>query len=111
VAQAGKYTTTEREQAFLDTIENPKYDRQIINGLLPLMRLGGDPGVQGEPAGSGHVVPVLLILGGRRERLEGEIPPYLSDRFSCSGIASTSSNRSRALNIQRWPRLRKEARS
>ena len=31
------YVPTEREQAFLDTIENPKYDRQIINGLKPFI--------------------------------------------------------------------------
>ena len=35
MASAGRYVPTEREQAFLDTIENPKYDRQIINGLKP----------------------------------------------------------------------------
>jgi L-lysine 2,3-aminomutase len=28
-----KYVPSEREQAFLDTVENPKYDRQILNGL------------------------------------------------------------------------------
>lgn len=28
-----KYVPSEREQAFLDTVENPRYDRQIINGL------------------------------------------------------------------------------
>ncbi|MDJ0923814.1 MAG: hypothetical protein QNJ77_04560 [Acidimicrobiia bacterium] len=28
-----KYVPSAREQAFLDTVENPKYDRQIINGL------------------------------------------------------------------------------
>ncbi|MDJ0791687.1 MAG: hypothetical protein QNJ71_07305 [Acidimicrobiia bacterium] len=30
-----KYVPSEREQAFLDTVENPRYDRQIINGLDP----------------------------------------------------------------------------
>ncbi|MEA1902412.1 MAG: radical SAM protein [Actinomycetota bacterium] len=30
-----KYVPSAREQAFLDTVENPKYDRQIINGLTP----------------------------------------------------------------------------
>ncbi len=30
-----KYEPTAREQAFLDTIEDPKYDRQIIIGLKP----------------------------------------------------------------------------
>ncbi len=31
----GRYVPAAREQEFLDTIENPKYDRQIINGLKP----------------------------------------------------------------------------
>jgi L-lysine 2,3-aminomutase len=35
---AGKYETSAKEQAFLDTIENPKYDREIINGLKPFFR-------------------------------------------------------------------------
>ena len=35
MAATGKYVPTEREQAFRDTIENPKYDREIINGLKP----------------------------------------------------------------------------
>ncbi|MEZ5174972.1 MAG: hypothetical protein R2823_02045 [Acidimicrobiia bacterium] len=30
-----KYEPTEREQAFLDGVVNPKYDREIINGLDP----------------------------------------------------------------------------
>jgi lysine 2,3-aminomutase len=33
VSRAPKYVPTSREQAFLDTVENPRYDRQIINGL------------------------------------------------------------------------------
>jgi L-lysine 2,3-aminomutase len=35
VATSSKYIPSIREQAFLDTVENPKYDRQIINGLSP----------------------------------------------------------------------------
>jgi lysine 2,3-aminomutase len=30
-----KYIPTQREQTFLDTVENPKYEREIINGLSP----------------------------------------------------------------------------
>ncbi len=30
-----KYVPTAREQAFLDQVEDPKYDRQILNGLNP----------------------------------------------------------------------------
>jgi L-lysine 2,3-aminomutase len=35
VSTSHKYEPTAREQAFLDTIEDPKYDRQIIIGLKP----------------------------------------------------------------------------
>ncbi|MEN8040314.1 MAG: hypothetical protein ABFR95_02320 [Actinomycetota bacterium] len=35
MTRAAKYVPTAKEQAFLDTVENPKYDRQIINGLNP----------------------------------------------------------------------------
>jgi L-lysine 2,3-aminomutase len=35
VSPREKYVPSAREQAFLDTVENPKYDRQIINGLDP----------------------------------------------------------------------------
>ena len=35
MATDDNYVPTQREQAFLDTIENPKYDRQIIIGLKP----------------------------------------------------------------------------
>lgn len=32
-----KYQPTEREQSVLDEVENPRYDRQIVNGLEPFM--------------------------------------------------------------------------
>ena len=32
-----KYQPTEREQLVLDEVENPRYDRQIVNGLTPFM--------------------------------------------------------------------------
>lgn len=32
-----KYQPTEREQLVLDEVENPRYDRQIVNGLEPFM--------------------------------------------------------------------------
>ena len=35
---SNKYVPTEREQAFLDTVVNPKYNRQIINGLDPFIK-------------------------------------------------------------------------
>ncbi len=38
MAKANQYVPTAREQAFLDTVENPKHDRQIINGLSPFFK-------------------------------------------------------------------------
>ena len=35
MAHEESYEMTDRQRAFLDTIESPKYDRQIINGLKP----------------------------------------------------------------------------
>ena len=35
MANTGRYIPAAKEQAFLDTIENPKYEREIINGLKP----------------------------------------------------------------------------
>ncbi len=35
MSQDSKYTPSSREQAFLDGVENTKYDRQNINGLKP----------------------------------------------------------------------------
>jgi L-lysine 2,3-aminomutase len=38
VASDKKYVPTEREKAFLATIENPKYDRDNIVGLAPFLK-------------------------------------------------------------------------
>jgi lysine 2,3-aminomutase len=35
MSEAKKYTPTARELAFLEKVENPRYDRQSINGLTP----------------------------------------------------------------------------
>ena len=32
-----KYVPAAREQAFLDTVESPRYDRRNVNGLKPFM--------------------------------------------------------------------------
>ena len=38
MATETKYVPTDREKAFQGTIENPKYDRDIINGLTPFLK-------------------------------------------------------------------------
>lgn len=35
--RSDSYTPTAREQAFLDTVESPRYDRQTVNGLSPFL--------------------------------------------------------------------------
>ncbi|MDP7008524.1 MAG: hypothetical protein QGI78_03030 [Phycisphaerales bacterium] len=35
MSEKNVYTPTPREQAFLDTVESPKYQREIVNGLNP----------------------------------------------------------------------------
>ena len=47
VAATNKYVQTEREQAFRDTIENPKYDREIINGLKPFFEEKAPDAIRG----------------------------------------------------------------
>ena len=37
MGKAGQYVPTAREQAFLDTVESPRYDRQSVNGLQPFL--------------------------------------------------------------------------
>ncbi len=37
MAKADSYIPTAREQAFLDTVESPRYDRQSVNGLSPFL--------------------------------------------------------------------------
>ena len=38
MSKVQKYVPTAREQAFLDTVQNAKYDRQGINGLAPFFK-------------------------------------------------------------------------
>ena len=38
MANEKRYLPSEREKAFQATIENPKYERDIINGLTPFFK-------------------------------------------------------------------------
>lgn len=38
MSQVPKHVPSEREQAFLDTVENPRYERESINGLSPFFQ-------------------------------------------------------------------------
>ena len=42
-----KYTPTDRERRVLDHVENPRYDRQIVNGLDPFIKQSAPEGMRG----------------------------------------------------------------
>jgi len=79
VATANTYVTTEREQAFLDTIENPKYDREIINGLKPFFEEKAPEDIRSFY--SGDELAMLLELRGTARDVEKRMPVKMSRHF------------------------------
>lgn len=79
MATAGKYVTTQREQAFLDTIENPKYDREIINGLKPFFEEKAPEDIHNFY--SQDELSVLLKLRGTERDVEKRMPVKMSRHF------------------------------
>jgi L-lysine 2,3-aminomutase len=79
VAQAGKYNTTEREQAFLDTIENPKYDRQIINGLKPFFNDKAPEDIKGFY--SAEELAALKALRDTERDVEARMPVKMTRHY------------------------------
>lgn len=70
---------TPREQAFLDTIEDPRYDREIINGLGPFFR-------EKAPAEmrdfySGGEIEVLLSIKGTERDVEKRMPVKITKHY------------------------------
>ncbi len=79
VANAGRYVATEREQAFLDTIENPKYDREITNGLKPFFQDKAPEDVKNFY--SPDEISVLLKLSGTERDVEARMPVKMTRHF------------------------------
>jgi L-lysine 2,3-aminomutase len=79
MASEGKYVPTEREQAFLDTIENPKYDRQIINGLRPFFQDKAPDDIKGFY--SGAELSELAALQGTVRDVESRMPVKMTRHF------------------------------
>lgn len=74
-----KYVPTAREQAFLDTIENPKYDRQIITGLNPFF----DKRVPDDVMSlySSDELVALRALKGTERDVEARMPVKLTRHY------------------------------
>ena len=79
MASAGKYVPSEREQAFLKTIENPKYDREIINGLKPFFEDKAPEDIKGFYAPDELVI--LSQLKGTERDVESRMPVKMTRHF------------------------------
>ncbi|PLX57153.1 MAG: hypothetical protein C0629_03785 [Chromatiales bacterium] len=79
VATAGRYVPTEREQAFLDTIESPKHDRQTINGLKPFLQDTAPPEFRGFY--SRDELSALASVKGTERDVEARMPVKVTGHF------------------------------
>ncbi|MBT8165983.1 MAG: hypothetical protein KJP22_13490 [Acidimicrobiia bacterium] len=74
-----KYVPTEREQAFLDTVENPRYDREIINGLDPFFEDRAPEDMRGFY--SQDEIAALLGLRGTEQDVESRMPVKITRHY------------------------------
>jgi len=79
VATAGKYVPTERELRFQSTIENPKYDRGIINGLKPFFLDKAPENIKGFY--SADELSALAALSGTERDVEARMPVKMTRHF------------------------------
>ena len=74
-----KYVPTEREQAFLDTVENPKYDRKIINGLDPFLEDRAPDDMRGFY--SSKEIQALLACRDTERDVESRMPVKITRHY------------------------------
>ena len=74
-----KYIPTEREQAFLDTVENPRYDREIINGLDPFFEDRAPEDMTGFYTPD-ELAALLGLRGGERD-VESRMPVKITRHY------------------------------
>lgn len=79
MASTGRYEPAAREQAFLDTIENPKYDREITNGLKPFFEDKAPEDIKAFY--SSEELSVLLSLRGSDRDVEARMPVKMTRHF------------------------------
>jgi lysine 2,3-aminomutase len=77
--RAAKYVPTAREQAFLDTVVNPKYDRQIINGLNPFFEDRAPEDMKGFY--SRDEIAELVSLRGTERDVEDRMPVKITRHY------------------------------
>ena len=74
-----KYQPTEREQLVLDEVENPRYDRQIVNGLEPFM--SGSAPEEFRTFYSEEELNELSQLRGTERDVEARMPVKLTRHY------------------------------
>ncbi len=79
MATATKYVPTEREKAFQGTIENPKYERDIINGLTPFFKNKAHEDFTSFY--SANELEELAALKGTERDVEARMPVKLTRHF------------------------------
>ena len=86
-----KYTPSAREQAFLDSVESPRYDRQSINGLKPFF---GDK-VPEDMRGfyTDEELETLKALSGTERDVEARMPVKMTRHYFEMGKKSEAIRR------------------
>jgi len=79
MSRAPKYVPSAREQAFLDTVENPKYDRQIINGLNAFFEDRAPEDMAGFYS-EGEISDLMELRGTERD-VEDRMPVKITRHF------------------------------
>ncbi|MFV1999611.1 MAG: hypothetical protein ACC654_04525 [Acidimicrobiia bacterium] len=77
--KSAKYVPTDREQAFVDSVENPKYDRQIINGLDAFFEDRAPDDMKGFY--SKQEIAGLLELRGTERDVETRMPVKITRHY------------------------------
>ncbi len=79
MTSAQKYVPTAREQTFLETVENPRYDRQIINGLNPFFEDRAPKDMAGFY--SSEEIAALMDLRGTERDVEARMPVKITRHY------------------------------
>ena len=79
MAERKKHIPTDREQAFLDTVEDPKYQREIINGLHPFFEKKASKEVL--EFYSSSEIDALRILKNTDRDIEKRMPVKLTRHY------------------------------
>ncbi|MFT5050645.1 MAG: lysine 2,3-aminomutase [Chlamydiales bacterium] len=79
MSNAAKHVPTDREQAFLDTVESPRYERESINGLAPFLHERAPEDVQSfySPA----EIEALRPLIGTERDVEARMPVKMTRHY------------------------------